>query len=105
MVNAALQCGNPEYMRSTIEMVDKHTQVLRKGGVASPSSQNRIARVARKEYKRGICGSKGHNRASYRARMERHLVGRQTESFESYGFDDEDFAEENYDCTNDMDVI
>jgi hypothetical protein len=28
MVNAALECGKPDFRRSTIEMVDKHTQVL-----------------------------------------------------------------------------
>jgi hypothetical protein len=84
MVNATLQCGNPEYLHSTVEMVDKHTavgrgddsttphvqidgtlgnplRVRRKGGVASSSSQNRIAKVEGKGHECGICGSKGHN--------------------------------------------
>jgi hypothetical protein len=72
MVNAALRCRHPEYLRSIIEMVDKHTivgrgddsttphiqiygtlgnppRVRRKDGVASSPSQNRILRLHGKD--------------------------------------------------------
>jgi len=99
MVNAAFECGDPEYLRSSIEMVETRTSLLeavargeevsqsgvglqtdcsvgnpprmrRKGGGGAPLSTMRSDKFKRKANKCGLCGTVGHNRQSCHIRSE-----------------------------------
>jgi hypothetical protein len=126
MVNAAFECGKPEYIRSTIEMVDKHTDVLeavcrgedvalsrlgletegtlgnpprvrRKGGAVASSSINATKKRKRKPQKCGNCGNRGHNRISCGSQEEAYIAP-QTQMMETFNYDDDDLLEDNEDC-------
>jgi hypothetical protein len=110
MVNALFECGKTEYLHSSIEMVEKYTDMLeavgwgedvdscafgfstvgslgnpprvrRKGG-ASPSS-------TRKTRKCTMCGKKGHNRQLCQVRMKT-LGQSQVSLMESFNHDEDD---------------
>lgn len=92
MANATVKCGKPEYIRTTMDIISKHTSSLEaicngeqteqpfneayvegtlknpnrarsKGCGGAPSSQNK-GKTPRKVQSCGACGRKGHNRKS-----------------------------------------
>ena len=99
MVNAAFECGDPKYLRSSIEMVETRTSLLeamargeevsqsgvglqtdcsvgnpprmrRKGGGGAPLFAMGFDKFKRKANKCGLCGTVGHNRQSCHIRSE-----------------------------------
>lgn len=128
MVKAALQCGNPEEIRNTNDMVEKHTdrmelvarsngidttmlgsignppRVRRKGGVPASSSQTATGGPKRKTQTCRICGAEGHNRASCQFREEA-LLNSQLEELEMLNNVDENYDDDDEDCNIDMDDL
>lgn len=128
MVKAALQCGNPEEIRNTNDMVEKHTErmelvarsngidttmlgsignpprVRRKGGVPASSSQTATGGPKRKTQTCRICGAEGHNRTSCQFREEA-LLNSQLEELEMLNNVDENYDDDDEDCNIDMDDL
>jgi hypothetical protein len=122
MVTAAFECGKPEYLRSSIEMVETQTSLLeavgrgdevsqsglgvhtngeignpprmrRKGGGGAPLSVRGDGKFKRRANKCGLCGIVGHNRQSCNIRSE-SLLQSQELFMENFHYGDGDFAED-----------
>ena len=131
MVNAAFQCGKPDEICSTNELVERQTErlecfarsddressmlgtqtsgsvgnpprVRRKGVVLASSSQTATGKPKRKTQKCGICGFERHNRKSCQLRDEAILNSQILEDFEMTNHDEDDFNEDSEDCNIDL---
>jgi len=102
MANAVVRCGKKEHIRTTLDMVARHTASLesicngteteltyknpymegavknpvreRSKGCAGPSSSQTKLKTARKVHSCGACGRRGHDRKSCHVPSSRQVV-------------------------------